>query len=244
MRHYAVIGDPVEHSLSPEIYNELFLRHRVEADFIRLRIKEEELCDIRSITKELSGFAVTMPHKRSIIPYLDRLEVTAARCGAVNIVKRELGELVGCNTDGAGLVNAVHAMGFDPAGKRAAILGRGGAALSAAFALSDCGAEVTLLVRSLSLGSPFAESIFAYHSEPCDIFINASPLGMQNNKSFDDFAFLERLSPKLVFDMVYKREGETALTEAASALGIKASSGYPMLYHQALLAFDIWQGQA
>ena len=108
---YAVIGDPIEHSRSPEIYAPMFEQFGINAVFLKIRVTESELCRIRSIVSErsLSGFAVTMPHKKAIIPLLDGIDETAAECGSVNIVtiSNNGSTLVGHNTDGDGLINAL-----------------------------------------------------------------------------------------------------------------------------------------
>ena len=79
---FAVIGCPISHSLSPEVYAPLFTKHSIDADFIRMLVVPSELPRVRELTRGLEGFAVTMPHKRNIIPYLDRLSETASACGA------------------------------------------------------------------------------------------------------------------------------------------------------------------
>ena len=112
---YAVIGDPIEHSRSPEIYAPMFGQFGINAVFLKIRVAESELCRIRSIVSErsLSGFAVTMPHKKAIIPLLDGIDETAAECGSVNIVtiSNNGSTLVGHNTDGDGLINALRETG-------------------------------------------------------------------------------------------------------------------------------------
>jgi len=244
MEHFAVIGCPISHSRSPEVYADIFSVRGVNADCVRMLVLPHELSSVAELTKCFAGFAVTMPHKRAIIPYLDKIDVSADRCGAVNIVKRAGKRLIGFNTDGLGLVNALRAKGFDPAGKHAAIYGRGGAALSAAFALQDAGADVCLLTRSLPSAPqlPFKQQLFADYNDCVDLFINATPLGMKEAPEFDGFDFLKAFKPQYVFDMVYLSDGETELIKAARALGCGADDGYAMLYHQALLAADIWLG--
>ncbi|MBO4847952.1 MAG: shikimate dehydrogenase [Clostridia bacterium] len=242
MRCYAVIGSPVAHSRSPEIYRPLFEKHGIDADFIRILVEPHELPYIRSIAQPLSGFAVTMPHKRAIIPYLDGLSAEAEACGAVNIVERRGGLLIGHNTDGGGLVDALRAIGADPDGKTAAILGRGGAALAAAHALSEAGCSPTLFVREKRGESPFPEMTLGGLCGRYDLFINASPLGMEGGESFADLGFLRSMRPAAVLDMVYLAGGRTALTAEAERLGIPAADGSLMLRKQAERAFLIWTG--
>ena len=244
MLHFAVIGCPVSHSLSPEVYAPLFASHGVEADFKRMLVVPAELPRIRELTAGLSGFAVTMPHKRSIIPYLDSLSKSASACGAVNIVERRGSELIGHNTDGDGLADALCAAGAAISGSRVLILGRGGAAVSAAHALKDRGAQVRLLVRTQSPDPAFDELLISDLSlaPSCDIFINATPLGMKGRPEFDRFDILDSASPSFVFDMVYRPRGSTALTAEAERRGLVAIDGRAMLKAQALRAFAVWFG--
>lgn len=239
---FAVIGFPIEHSRSPEIYGELFSKHGIDADFLRIAVKKDDLPRLGQITEGLSGFAVTMPLKRAIIPYLDELDNNARNCGAVNIVKVSNGKRIGFNTDGDGLADALIEGGFDPENKRVYILGRGGAALSAAHALKRRGSDVTLLVRSESGGEGFRTELFPGVYARADLFINASPLGMAEDEDFGSFSFLNSIEPSAVFDMVYRRDGKTRLVNAAEERGILTFDGNRMLYSQALRAFTIFTG--
>lgn len=242
MLHFAVIGFPVAHSRSPELYSELFEKYSVSADFVRLPIQPDEIRFLRELTQRLDGFAVTMPYKRTVIPFLDHIDETAAACGAVNIVERKGGKLIGHNTDGDGLVDALSDMNALENAATAAILGRGGAAVSAAYALKRTGVEPTLIVRTPSEHPAFHEETVENVSFHSDIFINATPLGMKGREDFPYFRLLDTLSPNTVVDMVYAPDGETALTREASKRGIKAADGAGMLRFQALRAFGIWTG--
>lgn len=246
MKTYAVIGFPIAHSRSPEIYRELFDKHGIDAGFLKLPVTAEQLPSIRSICKELDGFAVTMPHKKSIMQYLDEITETAAACGAVNIVERRGDTLIGHNTDGDGMADALNDAGFIFEGSHVMILGRGGAAKSAAYALERRGAHVTLLVRSLDASDEFDEEPFPIshldEKRYCDLFVNASPLGMENAEDFSDFDFLDVLAPRYVLDMVYRNDRSTSLICEAEKRGISFVEGRTMLLKQALRAFRIWTG--
>ena len=241
MKHFALIGDPVAHSRSPEIYEKLFLKHGIDADFSLLRVPVTELHSVRYLTASYSGFAVTMPHKKKIIPYLDHIDDTAERCGAVNIVEKRDGILIGHNTDGDGLCDVLKGEGLKLEGKRAYILGRGGAALSAAHAFIGNGCEPILLVRNGDVQGLESETVNAYHSK-ADIFINATPLGMKGQEEFEYIPLIESIAPEVILDMVYISEGKTKLIQYACDNGIKALDGNSMLYMQALRAFRIFTG--
>lgn len=247
MRRFAVIGCPIEHSRSPEIYMPLFEKYGIEADFARIRVERGELWRAMERLRGLDGFAVTMPHKAAILPYLDRVSEEAAAVGAANIITNENGLLTGRNTDGAGLKNHMLSLGVDPCGLRVLILGRGGAARAAGFALTRAGAQVRFLVRTLRPESGLPEMLFEANeferAGECGVFINASPLGMAGGAGFASFDFLDALSPKAVFDMVYRPGGTTPLVSAAASRGIPAYDGTGMLVHQGLIAFKLWTGE-
>lgn len=246
MKHYAVIGFPISHSRSPEIYEQLFEKYGIEADFSRISVTPYEMERLLSITEALSGFAVTMPHKRAVMRFMDEMTETAKTCGAVNIVERKEGRLIGHNTDGGGAIDALAEAGAEVIGKNVFILGRGGAALSAAHAVKQSGGEAFLLVRGPGRELGFPQLRFereAISAAPnCDIFINATPLGMVGAEDFSSFEFLEWLKPYAVLDMVYLRHSNTMLIDEAAAHGMRTATGSRMLLMQALRAFRIWTG--
>lgn len=255
-KHYAVIGDPVNHSRSPELYAPLFEKAGIDADFLRLRVTKEELPRIREIVFEngLSGFAVTMPHKRAIIPYLDALDESAERAGSVNIVtvENEGKRLVGHNTDGEGLVNALSEAGVSVEGKSVVILGNGGAAAGARAAIERHGGSVRIITREhMRCGAVLPIEAVMQNAERdegllsnADVLINATPLGMAGGEDFRRLDFIEYLKPSCaVFDMVYRPDGEdTSLLAVSKAAGLTAIDGERLLYHQGLLAFRLWTG--
>ena len=252
-KHYAVIGDPIEHSRSPELYAPMFEKANIDADFLRIRVTKEELPSIRNIAREneLSGFAVTMPHKRAILPLLDEVDEGAKKAGSVNIVTIEEGRLTGHNTDGEGLVNALNEAGVYVCGKAVVILGNGGAAAGAKAAVEARGGSVRILTREhMHCGAilPIEAVIRGAERESgvissADILINATPLGMAGGEDFRRLDFIDYLSPSCaVFDMVYRPDGNTALIAAAKAAGHTAVGGERLLYHQGVIAFRLWTG--
>lgn len=241
-RTFAIIGDPVSHSRSPEMYAPMFRRFGIDANFLRLRIVPEELSKIREIVAQagLHGFAVTMPHKRAILEYLDHISDGAKSAGSANIITIEEGRLTGHNTDGDGLINALWEAGVTVEGKNVIILGGGGAALGANAAIVRSGGKVTFIKRSpvLSLN----DALLAYEMNTADVLINATPLGMRGAEDFEELGFVGRLKPSAaVADMVYT-DGGTKLIRAAKARGLTAIGGERMLYHQGVLAFKLWTG--
>lgn len=242
MKRFAVIGNPIDHSRSPEIYAPLFLKHGIDAEFLRIRVDIDMLPELKTITRGLDGFAVTMPLKRAVIPYLDRIDESATSCGSVNIVSTKNGVYTGYNTDGDGLLDALSESGFSPAGKTVFILGRGGAAASAYRALERNGADPVFLVRNLMGSTPYRERLFSPDPGRADLFINASPLGMKGGDDFMNFGFLDSIRPDTVFDMVYRLDDDTALIREARRRGVNTVDGSQMLLKQALRAFRIFTG--
>lgn len=251
---YAIIGDPVEHSKSPELYAPLFLRHNIDADFLRIRVTNDELSNIREIvdSRSLDGFAVTMPHKRAIIKYLNGICDGAKASGSVNIVTVEHGaedKLIGYNTDGDGLINALKEAGVDVSDKDIVILGNGGAALGTNEAILRHGGRVKIISRSErhSLDAAIASNM--YYVERCDIIINATPLGMLGSPEFDSLDFLRHMKHgAAAVDMVYAGSrafsdgSPTRFVHEAKRLGLISFGGDRMLYHQGLIAFRLWTG--
>lgn len=252
-KHFAIIGDPVEHSRSPELYAPMFEKFCIDADFQRIRVLPDELDGIRETVRAhaLNGFAVTMPHKKAILPLLDDSSAFAKRAGAVNIVCCENGLLIGHNTDGAGLLNALREAGVDPAGRSAVILGSGGAASAAKIALEDEGCAAHTVSRQhtkTGRAYPIEDAIFSFEVASslisgADILINATPLGMKNGAVFGDLSFVSLLKPTCaVVDLVYRCDRDTRLIKVAHSRSLVTVSGDRVLYHQGVLAFKLWTG--
>lgn len=240
----------MEHSRSPEIYEPLFASIGESIDFLKLRVRKNELNAINSVIEKysLSGFAVTMPHKKQIINYLDSLDSTAINAGSVNIVSvnRNLSSitLTGYNTDGMGLVTAIENKGIDLTQKRIVMFGNGGAALGAKAALIQKQCQIDTLVRNDNYSLNRIIESNAELIKNCDVLINATPLGMDGYPEHESFNFMNIMRKDAVLvDMVYAaREGSknTKFIEAAQMKNLCTVSGEDMLYFQGLAAFRIW----
>lgn len=247
---YAIIGDPVEHSRSPEIYEPLFTSIGKSIEFLKLRIPKDELNTINSVIKEnnLSGFAVTMPHKKEIINYLDLLDSTAIDACSVNIVSVNKNAnstiLTGYNTDGIGLISAIESKGVDLEKKRIVMLGNGGAALGAKAALIKKQCQIDTLVRNANYTLKQAIELNGKLIKNCDVLINATPLGMKGYPEHETFDFMNLMKKDAVLvDMVYAARGGSNYTkfiETAQSKNLCTVSGEDMLYFQGLAAFKIW----
>lgn len=253
----AVIGDPVEHSLSPIIHNAAFQHLDLDYVYLAFRVKSEGLRDaILGIRKlGIYGLNVTMPHKITVIPFLDRLDKTAKTVGAVNTILNS-DELVGYDTDGLGALNALKANGSDPQGVKVVVLGAGGASRAISFTIAQEAGEFVILNRTVKKAEKLADNIsrvtgkevrwgklcrdaLGEELKDADILINATSVGMHPNETETpvDKRFLR---PDLVvFDLVYNPI-ETRLLRAAKEVGARRIDGLTMLVHQGAVSFEIW----
>jgi len=251
MMRLAVIGSPVAHSKSPLIQAEFAARIGLNARYDAIEVAAETLAAfMERAAGEFAGFNVTMPLKEAIIPYLATVDGAAAVCRSVNTVVCRDGALHGYSTDGIGTLAALRGVfGADLSGKTALILGTGGAAKAAAFALNDAGASVTALTRrdveppQLSGAVTQLWSALESVAAQSEIIINATPLGMHGNAEFEDFAWLGAArDDAVVFDFVYN-PCETALLSAAKTRKLRTIHGLSLLLQQAAAAFELFTGR-
>ena len=248
---YGVIADPVGHSLSPVIHNRAFQSRRVDAVYLPFLVPPPHLKDYMALAAKLpvTGFSVTIPHKQRIIRHLDAVDPLARRIGAVNTVWRKAGKWRGTNTD-AGAVVAVLSRHVRLAKASVLVLGSGGAARGASFALVDAGARVsisgrsedrpaiTALARACGATTILREQLETLHF---DALVHATPLGMHPN--VNECFFPERIPAGVVFDMVYNPL-ETLLVRRAKEQGLTVIPGLQMFLEQASRQFEIWTGES
>jgi shikimate dehydrogenase len=244
---YAVIGDPVRHSLSPVLHNAAFAALGVDAVYVALTVPAGAGADaVRAMsTLGIRGLNVTMPHKADAAAACDELTGDAARLGVANTVTLlDDGRLVGDSTDGEGFVRSLLDEGIDPAGRRVAVLGAGGAARAVVLALGRRGAEVTVWARRPAAAAAAAElAPGATVGEPppdADLVVNATPVGMDGRSLPWP---VDRLAPSAVLvDLVY-HPAPTPWLAAGWAAGRRTVGGLGMLLHQAALADVRWTGR-
>lgn len=243
----AVIGHPVRHSLSPVIFNAAFRALDLDWVFVAFPVMagdhERALDGVRALGIE--GLSVTMPHKTAVARSVDRLTDDARALDAVNCVTREGDELIGHNTDGPGFVQALRReTGFDPAGRRCAVVGAGGAARAVVLALARAdAAEVVVVNRTVARGE-VAAALAGDRGRPADeaalaeadLVVNATPVGMAALPTLPFDAEVLHAG-QVVADLVYE-PAETALLREARARGLVAVNGLGMLVHQAALQFE------
>jgi 3-dehydroquinate dehydratase/shikimate dehydrogenase len=244
---YGVIADPVRHSISPAVHNRAFQAHRLDAVYLPFLVQPAQLKDFFVLADKLpvAGFSVTIPHKQKVLRYLDVVDPIARRIGAVNTVWKKAGKWRGTNTD-ANAVTVPLSRRLRLAKSSILVVGNGGAARSAAYALVDSGAKVSIVgrnpdrVRSLARACG-AESLAReqLNGRKFDALVHATPLGMFPHP--DGCFFPDVIPAGLVFDMVYNPL-ETTLLRHATAQGLNVISGLQMFLEQAARQFEIWTG--
>ena len=257
-----IIGDPIEHTMSPAMHNAAFKNKEVDYVYLPFRVKKEELGraieGMRALN--LRGLNVTIPHKVAVIPLIDELDNLAEKIGAVNTIVNDDGVLKGYNTDAAGFLQALREKGIEPGGKSVVILGAGGAAKAISFILAERGSHIVILNRLEELdwakelagriSRAFAQEVAALELNrknlakalgKADILVNATSVGMSPNVN-ETPVTSDRLRPNLVvYDIVYNPI-KTRLRREAEAAGAETVSGLDMLVWQGVLAFEKWTG--
>lgn len=247
-----IIGNPLDHTLSPLMHNAAFRAAAVRGVYLKWVTMVDELEDFLDVVEVLGikGFNVTIPHKETIVPLLDRVDPVAERLGAVNTVVNEGGSLVGRNTDVIGVERTFERHGVDVKGRTALVLGAGGASRSVLSFLMSKGADADITNRTMgkaeSLAKTFgAEAVTARVAEEkaYDIIVNCTPLGMKGFPQEMSISPHVLREGQFVMDTVYNPPVTPLLAEAARKNAI-AVNGKDMLIYQALASFEMWTGKA
>ncbi len=245
---YGVVADPVRHSISPNVHNRAFQARRMDAVYLPFLVHPPQLKDFFGLADALpiSGFSVTIPHKQKILRYLEIVDPLARRIGAVNTVWKKAGKWRGTNTD-AEAVTGPLSKRIRLAKSTVLLVGNGGAARGAAYALIDSGAKVSIVgrnpdrVRALAKACG-AEPLLKEQAEArmFDALVHATPMGMSPH--VDECYFDGTIPAELVFDMVYNPM-QTLLAKRAAAQGRTVIPGIQMFLDQAAQQFEIWTGE-
>ena len=255
-----IIGDPIEHTMSPVMHNAAFKNKGIDYVYLAFRVKKEELGKaiegMRAL--DIRGLNITIPHKVTVIPFLDELDPLADKIGAVNTIVNDNGVLRGYNTDATGFLQALLERGIEPKGKSVVILGAGGASRAISFILAERGSSLVILNRTWDKAKICADRIsetfqrkatalklnrenLAAALSQADILVNATSIGMSPNIN-ETPVTSNLLKPGLVvFDIVYNPI-KTRLRREAEAAGATVISGLDMLVWQGALAFEKWTG--
>ena len=257
---FGIFGHPVEHTFSPGMHNAAFAKINLDACYVPFAVSPSDLeRAARAIVPlGICGLNITIPHKETIIPFLDDLTDDARMIGAVNTIEVARGKLIGHNTDGRGFLRSLREeTGFRPKGKTILMVGSGGAARAVGFNLALSGAQMIVLcdldtVKAAKLGRDIQKKTetrvnvvnpkgLAKNAQIAECIINATPLGL---KSGDPLPIPRKLIRKdqLICDLVYNPL-RTPLLKAARQAGADTLSGIGMLLYQGVIAFEIWTGR-
>jgi 3-dehydroquinate dehydratase/shikimate dehydrogenase len=240
---YGVIADPVAHSLSPLMHNAGFAARQKNAIYLPFRVRD--ISDFVQAIEPLgiAGFSVTIPHKERILSYLDECDLLAAEIGAVNTVVVRSGKLYGYNTDFVGVLRAMEKR-LPLAASRVLLLGAGGSARAAAFALAHAGADLTIWARRRQRAQALARVVGGepisrrdIQKRSFDAIVNCTPVGMHPNRGSP----LEgrELNCRVVMDLIY-RPLKTELLRFAERRGIETISGADMFLAQGAAQWELW----
>jgi shikimate dehydrogenase len=242
MKTYGLIGKTLGYSFSKSFFERYFSENEIDAQFVNF-----ELVSIDEIKKvfnqDIGGLSVTIPHKESIIPYLDNLSIEAKTIGAVNCIQFTDGQKVGHNTDAYGFQQSIKPF-LTNQHERALIFGTGGASKAIAYVLKNLGIDVLFISRD-----PKEEKHFSYAEindhmlNACKLLVNCTPVGTLDYKdSKFDLPFEFLTSDHLVVDLVYNPP-MTDLLLRSKQQGATVLNGESMLNHQALRSWKIWNNQ-
>ncbi|OHB75120.1 MAG: shikimate dehydrogenase [Planctomycetes bacterium RBG_16_64_10] len=259
----AVIGDPVRHSLSPQIHNAAFQARGLDLVYVALPVKKGDarraLDGVRALG--IRGLSVTIPHKVDVVPWLDEVDEVGANIGSINTVVNRAGRLLGYSTDGPGALRALEANRVDPRGRDLLILGTGGAARAIAFTLAtldppprleilgvvpaemdqlgaDLRAKTSISVTTRLL----ADAILPDALARAEVIVQATPVGMTPQVDASLIPAHLIRPDHVVFDVVYTPL-QTKLLKEARAAGARTVPGLGMFVHQAAIQFELWTGQ-
>lgn len=257
-----VIGDPIEHTLSPTIQNSAFNHLKLDFVFLAFQVKAIDLENAVRGMRGLGihGLNITMPHKSTVIGCLDKVDSTVRFLGSANTILNRDGKLSGFSTDGIGALKGLIENGVVLSGKKVLLLGAGGAAKAIALTLVQEVGELAILNRSAEKAEVLAERLgrmfnrkvvgdvlspitIAENLQDSDILVNATSAGMKPNLGQSIVPPKWLRSDLVVMDIVYNPV-ETKLAKDAKVAGAKVISGVEMLIYQGAASFEIWTGKS
>jgi shikimate dehydrogenase len=247
MKKFLVIGNPIDHSLSPKLHNYWIKKNKINAIYEKQKIENSDLEKLLFQIKEkkIYGINVTVPFKNSIIPFIDELTLEAKATKSVNTIYLENNRVIGHNTDIGGFETSIYKSNVDLASKKILILGAGGVVPSIIYALTKMKvSEITLSNRTKEK----AENLKKHFKNikiikwgdivDFDMIINATTLGLKEKDKIN-LNFPSSCKNKLFYDVIYNPK-ETIFLKTGKNLGNNIINGKLMFIYQALLAFNIW----
>jgi shikimate dehydrogenase len=249
MKKYLVIGNPISHSLSPKLQNYWIKNHNIDAIYEKEKLNVDELeklfANMRN--KKVNGANVTVPFKKAVIPFLDKLSAEAKSTQAVNTIYLENDKLIGHNTDIDGFELGIRKINYNISNKKIFILGAGGVVPSIIYALNKMKvSEITIANRTRekaeNLKKLFGElKIVEWGEIPdFDMIINATSIGLKKDDKINlNFSSIGK--NKLFYDVIYNPK-ETNFLKTGKELGNATENGKLMFIYQAISAFNVWHG--
>jgi shikimate dehydrogenase len=254
---FGVVGDPIAHSMSPAMHNDLFELYGIDASYLPFHVSKDDLESAVKGLKALgaSGFNVTIPHKTEIIPYLDGIDPLAEAIGAVNTVKNEGGLFVGYNTDGPGFVKGLESHAADLFSRSALIIGAGGAAKAIYFSMAKAGFKhIDICNRTLNKAEELVSACpYKVDSKVLDyetaernlgnyqLVVQTTSIGMHPDIESVPLSTNNIAQHSFVSDIIYNPL-KTKLLKEASVKGALTQNGIEMFVYQGALAFEKWTG--
>ena len=249
MKNYLVIGNPIEHSLSPKLHNYWIKTNNINAKYEKQKLKENEIENIilKVKKKKIHGINVTVPFKKKVISFLDRLSLEANKTQSVNTIYLKDDKIVGHNTDIKGFELSIKNLKYNIVGKKVMILGAGGVVPSIILALNNMRASEIIISNRNKKKAEELKNLFKNlkivdwgEIPKFDIIINATSVGLNKNDEMNlDFSNVGR--DKLFYDVIYNLK-ETNFLKTGKKLGNEIANGKLMFVYQAFLAFNLWHG--
>jgi shikimate dehydrogenase len=249
MKKYLVIGNPIEHSLSPKLHNYWIKDSNINAIYEKQKLNEDEIENLilEIKKKKLNGINVTVPFKKAVIPYMDFLSFEAESTQSVNTIYLDNDRVVGHNTDISGFELGIKNSKFEITGKRILILGAGGVVPSIIFALNKMKVSKIIVSnrtkkRAENLKNSFKNlKIVDWGDIPeFDMIINATSVGLNKNEQINlDLSKIGK--NKFFYDVIYNPK-ETNFLKTGKKMGNEIENGKLMFIYQAFTAFKVWHG--
>ena len=250
MKKYLVIGNPIEHSLSPKLHNFWIKNNNIEAIYEKRKTEKKDLEEIVSGIKngDIKGINVTVPFKQDIIPFIEELTNEASETGSVNTVYLNNGKVIGHNTDIAGFELSIRYLKYDVSNKKIFILGAGGVVPSIIYSLKNMNASSIIISNRTKEKAEKLKDFFKFieivnwgELSEFDMIINATSIGLKKEDKINlDFS---KIGPdKFFYDVIYNPQ-ETDFLKRGREMGSRTENGKMMFIYQAHQAFTIWHKQ-
>ena len=247
MKKYLVIGNPIEHSLSPKLHNHWIKKNNIDAVYDKKQLNENDIEGTISKVRngEIDGINVTVPFKKSVIPYLDQLTPLANEAQSVNTIYKEKNKVIGHNTDIGGFELGLKRINYNVKNKKVFILGAGGVVSSIILALKKMGSSKIILSNRTKEKAEDLKKIYSDleiidwgETPDFNVIINATSLGLKNHDEIK-LDYTDMGSNKLFYDVIYNPR-QTKFLSKAKQLGNQIENGKMMFVYQAHQAFTIW----